>query len=593
LRSTIFKWSFFMKKNVLALSITAAVVGFGFAGGAQAMTGALGGTTSAALALNGDGVGHSLFVPYFSAQDTNNTLITLINTDAVNGKAVKVRFRGAANSDDIFDFQVFLSPSDVWTASVSKGANGLAKLVTTDVSCTKPARSVLSGASFLTARLDPSLTGDALNSGTREGYVEIFNMGDIPKLAASITGAVVDDTAATDAGYDTTAGSVLGTTQNPLYTAIKHVAKVAPCEAATGRALAAYNYLDNNDLIWNAGAAAVTNPRAAGLLPPTTGLMANWTIINVVGAAAWTGEAVAVQAVTAAVPPVVAKGNVVYWPQVATAAANPDNYTADPVFRTDAQKATGVAAGAVAAADATVVITTPGIAAGKYDLPDMSTPYYTAGALPANPLAQANALTASISATSVTNEFIGDPAITATTDWVFSQPTRRYSVALNYAAISTVVGATDDGRRFSELVDDGVALSVANGYFIPKNTVVGVLTGRQVCVKGLTFTYYDREESNSVVTATPVISPGTVAAAASLCGEASVLSINNGGSSTSGSLKATVTVRDVTTGYVDGWMKIGTPGGTTTGLPMVGAAFEKAVGGTSTFGATYNHRLTR
>lgn len=577
-----------MKKSVLALSITAAVAGFGFAGGAQAMTGVLGGATATALTLNGDGVGHSLFVPYFSAQDTNNTLITLVNTDIVNGKAVKVRFRGAANSDDIFDFQVFLSPGDVWTASVSKGANGLAKLVTNDVSCTKPARSVLNGASFLTARLDPSLTGDALNSGTREGYVEIFNMGDIPKLAASVAAGTIEDAAgATDAGTDTTPGGALGTTQNPLFTAIKHMSKVAPCENATGKALAAYNFLDNNDLVWNTVAPGnAFNPRTNGLLPPTTGLMANWTIINVVGAAAWTGEAPAVQATLAGVA---AKGHVVYWPQVAAAAATPDSYTADPLFRTDAQKATGVAAGAVAAADATVVVVTPGITAGKYDLPDMSTPYYTA----ATPFTQANSLTASISATSVTNEYIGDPAITATTDWVFSQPTRRYSVALNYAAISTVVGATDDGRRFTELVDDGVALSVATGYFIPKNTVVGTLTGRQVCVKGLTFTYYDREESTTLTTSTPVISPGTVPAAASLCGEASVLSVNNGGAAVSGSLKATVTLRDVTTGWVDGWMKIATPGGTTTGLPLVGAAFEKAVGGTSTFGATYNHRLAR
>ena len=34
------------------------------------------------------------------------TLLNLINTDTVRGKAVKVRFRGAANSDDVYDFQV-------------------------------------------------------------------------------------------------------------------------------------------------------------------------------------------------------------------------------------------------------------------------------------------------------------------------------------------------------------------------------------------------------------------------------------------------------------------------------------------------------
>ena len=50
--------------------------------------------------------------------------MSIVNTDNVNGKIVKVRFRGAANSEDLLDFQVFLSPSDVWTASLTQGADG-------------------------------------------------------------------------------------------------------------------------------------------------------------------------------------------------------------------------------------------------------------------------------------------------------------------------------------------------------------------------------------------------------------------------------------------------------------------------------------
>jgi hypothetical protein len=77
--------------------------------------------------MNKDGVGHMLMVPYFTAQAENSTLINITNTDTVNGKAVKVRFRGAANSDDVFDFQVFLSPGDVYAFSVSKDSAGNAK----------------------------------------------------------------------------------------------------------------------------------------------------------------------------------------------------------------------------------------------------------------------------------------------------------------------------------------------------------------------------------------------------------------------------------------------------------------------------------
>ena len=57
-----------------------------------------------ALVVNDGGIGHALITPYFTAQNGNATLISLVNTDLANGKALKVRFRGASNSDDILDF---------------------------------------------------------------------------------------------------------------------------------------------------------------------------------------------------------------------------------------------------------------------------------------------------------------------------------------------------------------------------------------------------------------------------------------------------------------------------------------------------------
>ena len=112
-----------MTKNVLALSIAAMIGGLGFAGVASADvvpgTGTFNGSTQMTLTdatslqvLQG-GIGHSLIVPYFNAQNGNMTVLHVVNTDTTNGKAVKVRFRGALNSDDILDFQVFMSPGDV------------------------------------------------------------------------------------------------------------------------------------------------------------------------------------------------------------------------------------------------------------------------------------------------------------------------------------------------------------------------------------------------------------------------------------------------------------------------------------------------
>src|SRR5664279_1632761 len=117
-----------MRKNLIALSVAAFVGGLGMAGSATAAVlrdltaGYV--TDATSEVIRQSGTGHQLIVPYFNTQVGNATLINIVNTDQTNGKAVKVRFRGASNSDDVFDFQLFLSAGDVWTANISKGPNG-------------------------------------------------------------------------------------------------------------------------------------------------------------------------------------------------------------------------------------------------------------------------------------------------------------------------------------------------------------------------------------------------------------------------------------------------------------------------------------
>jgi len=67
-----------------------------------------------------------------------------------------------------------------------------------------------------------------------------------------------------------------------------------------------------------------------------------------------------------------------------------------------------------------------------------------------------------------------------------------------------------------------------------------------------------------------VVSPSTPDASQLYCGEASVLSINNG-VGTSAALKASVAVTAVDVGYNAGWLTLNK-----TGLPAVGGAFTKA-----------------
>ena len=176
-----------MRKNILSLSIAAMIGGLGLAGGAFAQN--VTGATASRLELTPEGIGHINIVPYFTAQDANITTLSIVNTDETNGKAVKVRFRGASNSDDVFDFTLFLSPGDVWAAKVKQLPNGLAALSTEDNSCTIPVNVGTDAAprSFVTSRVNPKAN---LANETREGYVEILTMADIP-ASASTTSAMV------------------------------------------------------------------------------------------------------------------------------------------------------------------------------------------------------------------------------------------------------------------------------------------------------------------------------------------------------------------------------------------------------------------
>ena len=441
-----------------------------------------------ALVFNPAGVGHILYVPYFSTQEGNVTAINIVNTDTVNGKVLKVRFRGASNSDDVYDFQVFLSPGDVWTAGISQGADGRSRLDTTDKSCTLPAN--VNGA-FITSRL-PSAGG---NAETREGYVEILTMADIVKG---------------DADSDPRA----------LYTATKHLKGVAPC---TPSVLTALTHENAGDF----------------MAAPTTGIMANWTIINVAKIVAYSGAAAAIEARDAAVDGEPIAGNIVYWDQRSTALtpAQANANTADPLLR-----------GA-----------TPTIAGARYDLPDLSTPYLPG--LPACPFCQARALSDAITVQQIAGEFYSEASVGAQTDWVLSFPTRRYFAAVRYGATPAIV---------RNAVSDG------NIYFTAENTELGNTANGgkayQICTKLGTnaVAFFDREETPTVVDDI-VISPGTPTSL-SVCGEVAVVGINNASAANSATF-GSVARTNAANGFKEGWGSLTVP--SENGLPMFGQQFTR------------------
>ena len=212
-------------------SLCAALAGIGALGAAGA---------AQAVNLNPDGLGQVLIYPYYTtrtdaAEHEFNSLLSVVNTTA-SAKAVKVRFLEGKNSREVLDFNLFLSPKDVWSAAVVPMDSG-AGILTTDVSCTLPA--IPAGGKAFVNFAYSSDGGPTSLDRTKEGYVEIIEMASYLETS-------------------TTAKNVT------------HVNGVPP------------------------GCAKQTDAQGlADALPPTGGLMGGMTLINVQSGSDYTADAVA------------------------------------------------------------------------------------------------------------------------------------------------------------------------------------------------------------------------------------------------------------------------------------------------------------
>ncbi len=157
-----------MKRNTLTTAVLAGLTGVaGMAGVANAVN------------VNPDGLGQVLLFPYYSARGGNTTLVSIVNTTE-RGKAVKIRFIEALNSREVLDFNIYMSPFDVWTAAVTGTDAGGAKMITTDTTCTVP---YIFGNGGEQAFLNFEFTGARADGGptgierTASGYIEVIEMG--------------------------------------------------------------------------------------------------------------------------------------------------------------------------------------------------------------------------------------------------------------------------------------------------------------------------------------------------------------------------------------------------------------------------------
>jgi hypothetical protein len=155
---------------------TAVAAGLGVVGNAEAVF------------LSPNNTGQVLVFPYYTVQSSSgnswNTYISVVNTTTF-GKAVKVRVLEGKTSAEVLDFNLFLSPNDVWTAAIipsDNTATSPGRLVTADRSCTRPLGLLqTTGEPFRNFQYSVAGSADALPgtdlARTREGYVEMLEMG--------------------------------------------------------------------------------------------------------------------------------------------------------------------------------------------------------------------------------------------------------------------------------------------------------------------------------------------------------------------------------------------------------------------------------
>lgn len=159
--------------------LTAAMVAAGILSGAMLLG------QSHAQVVSDTNTGSAVVVPYYTINDGWMTLLNVTNTSA-NSLAVKVRLHEARNSRDVLDFNLALSPYDVWTAVIERGSDGRPFLRTNDTSCTIPISVRDSGVSASNVAYSRGQgfdfrdhTGtDGDDSRMSEGYVEILVMGE-------------------------------------------------------------------------------------------------------------------------------------------------------------------------------------------------------------------------------------------------------------------------------------------------------------------------------------------------------------------------------------------------------------------------------
>lgn len=364
-----------MKKKVLPLAVGTAT--------AVVMSAA-----NAAMYVNDKGMGETLIFPFYSAETGNSTNVNIANT-TTGTKAVKVRIIEAQNSKEVLDFNLYLSPKDHFSFGImADAADGGGMLKTNDNSCTVPAIPA-SGVKFRDYgyngvspdKADDNPATETVNEAydntsitrTAVGYIEIIEMGQIDPAA--------------DAAIDTATEGKINAAA-----AIKHDSDGVPanCQILVDAWSTA---ADGTAGVWLAEAAQNEVGSSEFLASwAGGGLYGYASVVNVANGTSFGYDAIAIADHVGAN----ATGSAMHY--------EPGDI--DPNF-TDA------------AFDTSAIVNNGGTA---------TTVTFTADGTYAAGVAQVQALNSTMMALAVHNDYVTDPGLSASTDWLLTFPTKAFHV---------------------------------------------------------------------------------------------------------------------------------------------------------------------
>lgn len=439
-----------MKKKILSLAVATGLVGAASVAQAQ-------------MHINDKGLGEALIYPFYSAANGNDTYVHVVNTTD-DTKAVKVRFIEAMNSREVLDFNLYLSPEDVWAGVITADPNGNGAMIrTVDNSCTVPQLGTARGSVTEMDNGDMRRDEPFVNFGytndeddsierTLEGYIEVIEMGQMSPAGSS--------------------GS-----PTPGWAAV-HDTNGVPnsCSLLTNF----WSSVGGTDGPWTVGEAD------EGFVPTWNGegtaggLYGFGVVINVPQGRATGYDAVAIDDFVADGDPILHENPGDEFPNLN------DGQDSATIF------------------DGVTPLT-------------MTFTQADGGS--------ADAVSSLLMSSRIMNDYVVDPAINATTDWVVAMPTKRFYVNV--------------GTQYADVPFNS-----------PWDTELN-----QAC-EYIAFDFWDREEAVEISTTGPVFSPRPTQQTGSdltLCREVSLISFAGSDSALNGSGKI---LHGIDPGYNEGWASL-------------------------------------